>query len=108
MTSSYEKSFTDCGSAAAVGEGSPAYRQVKAQQPQQREDGSPTSFGYEARAPFPELESHCGSWIVTSPTGTVRELYERGNAQKAFDAGWKVETAGQYLGRINHRSRFGS
>lgn len=59
-----------------------------------------------AEPAFPELEHGSGSWIVTSPTGIVFELYERANARSAFGLGWQVETAGQYLGRINkaHRS----
>ena len=50
---------------------------------------------------IPSLEPHCGSWVVTSPTGQVVELFEPANAQKALDAGWVVETTATYLGRIN-------
>lgn len=50
---------------------------------------------------IPELEPHCGSWMVTSPAGDIRELFERGNAERALAAGWRVETAAQYLSRIN-------
>jgi hypothetical protein len=58
-----------------------------------------------ARMQLPELEPHCGSWIATSPTGHAVELFERANAQRALNAGWKVETAAQYLGRINREIR---
>lgn len=57
---------------------------------------------------LPALRSHEGSWIVTSPRGDVRELYEEANARKALAAGWKVETAGTYLGRINKDIRSGA
>jgi hypothetical protein len=50
---------------------------------------------------IPELEAHCGSWVCTSPTGEVREFYERGNVEKAARAGYRIETAAGYLGRIN-------
>jgi hypothetical protein len=50
---------------------------------------------------IPELERHCGSWIATLPNGVVAEFFDRRNAEKADAAGWKVETAAQYLGRIN-------
>lgn len=41
------------------------------------------------------------SWIVTSPAGYVFELYEPSNVAKARAAGWRVEEAGVYLGRLN-------
>lgn len=56
-------------------------------------------------ASLPELEPHCGSWICTHPRGAVREFSERANAQRALEAGWLVETAAQYLGRINQEIR---
>lgn len=49
----------------------------------------------------PELEPHCGSWICTSPGGEVREFFERANVERAASTGWRVETAAQYLGRVN-------
>jgi hypothetical protein len=58
--------------------------------------------------PIPELEPHCGSWVVTSPTGRVYELFERADVEKVAAAGWKVETAATYLGRINAAIRFNS
>lgn len=51
--------------------------------------------------PIPELEPHCGSWIVTAPDGRVVELYERRNVELAARNGWSVETTLQYLVRIN-------
>lgn len=53
------------------------------------------------KATIPDLESYCGSWIVTSPAGRVVELYERSNVERAANAGYRVETAAQYLGRVN-------
>ena len=50
---------------------------------------------------IPELERHCGSWIVTSPSGRVTELYERANVEKALAAGYKVQTALAYLCEFN-------
>lgn len=50
---------------------------------------------------IPDLEPHCGSWICISPLGTVREFFSRANTEKAAAYGWRVETAAQYLGRIN-------
>lgn len=41
------------------------------------------------------------SWIVTLPNGVVFETFEAHTAQRASLAGWLVETAAQYLGRIN-------
>lgn len=55
--------------------------------------------------PIPPLRRHEGSWMVTSPSGEVRELYTEANVKKAIAAGWKVETAGTYLGRINQDIR---
>lgn len=54
---------------------------------------------------IPELEHHCGSWVMTSPTGRVYESFNRRNVEKAHAAGWKVETAAQYLGRLNKEIR---
>lgn len=48
----------------------------------------------------PSLERESGSWVVTSPKGRVVELFDRANVEKACAAGWRVETALQYLTRI--------
>lgn len=50
---------------------------------------------------IPPLELHCGSWIVTAPDGHVVELFKRANVERAAQAGWRIETAVTYLGRIN-------
>lgn len=55
----------------------------------------------EERGPFPELEHGSGSWMVTSNTGEVRETFSRSIAKSCHIGGYKVETAGQYLARIN-------
>ena len=41
------------------------------------------------------------SWIITLPSGRVLETFSKGNAEKACKMGWKVETALDYLGRVN-------
>jgi hypothetical protein len=53
----------------------------------------------------PELPHGCRSWVVTSPSGHVYELPERADAQKALDAGWRVETVLDYLCRVNCQIR---
>ncbi len=55
----------------------------------------------------PDLEPHCGSWIATSGARVV-ELFTRRDADKLAAAGWRVETAAQYLGRVNAEIRAGS
>jgi hypothetical protein len=53
---------------------------------------------------LPDL-GRSGSWICTSPGGTVREFFNRTNAERAANAGWRIETALVYLGRINQEIR---
>ncbi|WP_300379603.1 hypothetical protein [Henriciella sp.] len=53
---------------------------------------------------LPRLEPRCGSWICTSPTGHVVETFMKPKAQQALDAGWKVQTAQQYLAGLNARN----
>lgn len=43
----------------------------------------------------------CNSWVATSPSGTVVELFGRENAGKALASGWKLEASLDYLCRIN-------
>jgi len=43
------------------------------------------------------------SWIITTPQGQVFETFSKANADKAQAAGWKVETAMDYLGRVNDK-----
>jgi hypothetical protein len=54
---------------------------------------------------IPELEEHCGSWVVSRLDGEVvgeffdRRIVERFDPKKVI-----IETAMQYLGRINSGS----
>jgi hypothetical protein len=59
-------------------------------------------------AAVPNLPHRCGSWIGTSPDGRVREFFARPSAVVAASFGWKVETALDYLCRINATARAGS
>ena len=43
------------------------------------------------------------SWIITTPQGQVFETFSKANAEKARKMGWKVETAMDYLGRVNEK-----
>ena len=54
-------------------------------------------------AELPRLNHRGGSWVCTSPTGTVMETFIKAKAQRALDAGWKVQTAQQYLAGLNAR-----
>jgi len=56
---------------------------------------------------IPELESHCGSWIVTNMnTGAVVELFDRRDVEVVTKyPHFLIETALQYLGRINTKIR---
>lgn len=49
----------------------------------------------------PDLEHGSNSWICSWGSARV-ELYERANVEKLAARGWRVETAGQYLARLNH------
>ncbi len=61
-------------------------------------------------AAVPELEAHCGSWIVSCrDTGAaVIELFERETAERINQEKYRVETAAQYLGRVNAAIRAGA
>lgn len=61
--------------------------------------GGPSETG------VPDLERESGSWVVTSPSGQVVELFDRANAEKASAAGWRVETALQYRARLNREAK---
>lgn len=54
---------------------------------------------------IPELERHCGSWVVTRrATGEViGEFYDRKNVERFNPDKVFIETAAQYLGRINSK-----
>lgn len=54
-----------------------------------------------ASTPIPELPHGCGSWVVTAPDGRVFELFDRTNVKRAAGQGWRIETAVDYLARIN-------
>lgn len=57
-------------------------------------------------AAVPELERHCGSWIVRKkPGGPIYELFERANVEKAAAAGWQVWTTLQWLVEFNRLGR---
>jgi len=43
------------------------------------------------------------SWIIALPSGYTLETFSKANADKARKMGWKVETALDYLGRVNER-----
>jgi hypothetical protein len=50
----------------------------------------------------PELDHFSGSWVVSRKDGTVvGEFYERSNVEKFNPETCVVETAYQYLTRIN-------
>lgn len=51
---------------------------------------------------IPELEPWCGSWVVSRKSGEViGEFYNRDNVAKFNPVTCIVETAQQYLARIN-------
>jgi hypothetical protein len=54
-------------------------------------------------ANIPDLEHHCNSWVVTRTVdgSAVVETFSRQIAEKFNTEGFKVETALQYLCRIN-------
>jgi len=55
----------------------------------------------------PELEPHCGSWIVTrTATGeAVLETWSRKVADAINRDRYTVQTAAQYLGALNRKIR---
>lgn len=55
--------------------------------------------------PIPNLEPGCNSWIVTGTKGRVYELYDRADVERLYWWGWRIETAAQYLGRINRSAQ---
>ena len=56
---------------------------------------------------IPTLEPHCNSWIVSriADGSVIGEFYERGSVERFSPTTCRVETAAQYLGRINGRSK---
>lgn len=57
---------------------------------------------------IPPLPPRCGSWVVTSPDGRVFELFDRTNVKRAAADGWRIETAIDYLHRINTEIKAGA
>jgi hypothetical protein len=59
----------------------------------------------QATTVVPELERHCGSWIVSrKSTGeAIAEFFraDRHLVERINTAAYRIETAAQYLGRIN-------
>ena len=49
----------------------------------------------------PDLEPHCGSWIVVHDGRALCELFERENADRAAQLGLEVVTAAEWLARVN-------
>ena len=51
----------------------------------------------------PELEHHCGSWVVVSrATGkAVIEIFERRNAERLNFDKYELQTATQWLANLN-------
>lgn len=62
----------------------------------------------EAKGDIPPLPHGCGSWVVTAPDGLVYELHKRSNVRLAAAQGWKIETAADYLHRINTEIKAGA
>lgn len=56
---------------------------------------------------IPPLTRDCNSWVATSPSGRVLEFFTRRNVEKAAAAGWRIETASDYLYRINREIQEG-
>ncbi len=52
---------------------------------------------------IPELEHHCGSWVATrrETNEVIGEFYVRANVEKFDPKKVLIETAAQYLARIN-------
>jgi hypothetical protein len=65
----------------------------------------PRASRADAKRSAPELARHEGSWVITLPDGPVIETFSRRTADSAARSGSVVETAGQYLGRINRAIR---
>lgn len=58
---------------------------------------------------IPALAHYEGSWVVTRKDGdtVVGEFFERSNVERFNPATCRVETIGQYLGRVNRAIREG-
>ena len=51
---------------------------------------------------IPELEHHCGSWIVVSRATdkAVTEIFERRNAERLNFDKYELQTAAQWLAKL--------
>lgn len=58
-------------------------------------------------AEIPELPPGCGSWICTAQDGRVFEFFDKPNVRIAAKLGMRVETAIDYLHRINQEIQEG-
>lgn len=54
---------------------------------------------------IPELENHCGSWMIVRDGKAIRETFVREFAEFAADDGFEVLTAAQWLARVNAEAR---
>lgn len=56
---------------------------------------------------IPELEHHCGSWVVCNRASgaVVFETFHRKTAERVNQDKYSVETAVQYLSRLNRKIR---
>lgn len=54
---------------------------------------------------LPALEPHCGSWIILRDGRALGETFDRHTAQQCLDYGYSIETAAQYLARINREGK---
>jgi hypothetical protein len=53
---------------------------------------------------IPDLEPHCGSWVVSRKSGEViGEFFERSTVEKLNEVTCVVETTTAYLARVNRR-----
>lgn len=62
------------------------------------------------KSTLPELDRFSGSWVISNPAnGAAVELFDKGCAQAWADANphFTVETAHEYLTRINREIRKG-
>lgn len=53
--------------------------------------------------PIPDLEPHCGSWVVVSRSNgkAVLETFDRSVVERVDQTAYEVLTAAQWLGRVN-------
>jgi hypothetical protein len=56
---------------------------------------------------IPELEPHCGSWVVSRKAGgaVIGEFFARSTVERFNPTTCRVETTAQYLARIKNAAR---